>query len=102
MLVDYQLKMQAFHGIVKELVANEITIAKIAGQDHLQIKCTANTKDSEALTQTINTITTKTDCSYLYSYKGISFFDVSTKKIPLFLDTVENTPGATVTFMHDF
>ncbi len=95
-------RYEAFHGVVKELVTNEIKIAKIAGQDRLQIKCTANIKDPEALTQTINTIATKTDCSYLYGYKGTSFFDVPTKKIPLFLDTVKNTPAATVTFMHDF
>lgn len=95
-------RYEAFYEVVKELVANEIKIAKIAGQDRLQIKCTAHTKDPEALAQTINTITIKTDCSYLYGYKGISFFDVPTKKIPLFLDTVENTQGATVTFMHDF
>ncbi len=89
-------RYEAFHGVVKELVAKNIKIVKIAGQDRLQIKCT-NVKTPETLAQIINT-TGKTGCSYLYGYKGISFFDVPVKKIPLFLGTVEGT----VTFMHVF
>lgn len=95
-------RYEAFHGIVKELVAKGVKIAKIAGQNRLQIKCTTNTSDPEPLAQTIDTITNQTDCSYLYGYKGIFFFDVATKKIPRFIEKVENIPGTRVTFMHDF
>lgn len=102
-------RYEHFQETVKQLSALEINPRVIAGNDHIQLKCTVMADSVELLSARENELTRIDGCTELYRYKNkvndkLTFFamDVDTRHLAEVVNTIEHLEGASIKIMHDF
>lgn len=97
-----------FRDAIKQLAHKEIHLRKIAGHEHVMVKCDVVSDTNQNLEGTVNQLCQETSqAKLLYSYRdGVNtnrkmcLFDVSVKNIHDTLDALEKK--ATIPFIHNF
>ncbi|KTC78206.1 hypothetical protein [Legionella brunensis] len=106
-----------FQPTIRQLSENGIKLRKIAGQDHVQVKCFINTTDENALQDREERLKGVSKAKPLYaygdrihSYRKVCLFDVPVRELPEVLtdfdscgETVNETESdVKVKFIHNF
>ena len=92
------------------LTRENIKIKKMAGNDHVQVKCEIKAQDNKSLQQSLNSLQKLKKAKLLYSYEDniypyrrMCLFDVSVKTLQQTVKELnEEIPNVTVNFIHNF
>ena len=100
-------RYKAFQETLQALDNEGISLRRIAGQDHVQVKCLVDEADTNILTTKIEKMASTTNSKYLYRYtndvtpgRHFCFFDVPTKKLAETVRALE--ADCEVSFIHNF
>lgn len=100
----------AFQPTLKSLSHEGIHVRKLAGQDHVQIKCTIDAANAEQLQQRQAALNTATpDARAIYSYgdgihpnRRFCLFDAPVKDLHATVDALNAVENTQVKFIHNF
>lgn len=102
-------RYMAFQNAVHVLADEEIFIRKIAGQDHVQVKCVVDAKDKVSLKLHEEELRTTKKVKPLYTYvddihpnRRFSLFDVPVRNLHKTIDRLEKQDDVEVKFIHNF
>ena len=100
-------RYKAFKEVVPELAAQGILLRKIAGQDHVQVKCVVSKASQHAVNATCDQLNYIPEIRQLYTYQDrihanhkVCLFDVPVKNLHEKLEAIEQ--AAPVEFIHNF
>jgi len=98
-----------FRAAVHELETKAIRIRKIAGQDHVQVKCDLIASDEPTLKRHQDALNRTKNATPLYAYRDsihtnrrICLFDVPVANLHKTLNRLEKQEGTTIKFIHNF
>lgn len=99
----------AFQPAVRALAEQGIYLRKIAGQDHVQVKCVVNTDDVNSLFVNITAINQTKGATALYNYgdhihhnRRVCLFDVPVNNLHNTLSEFDKQDNVSVNFIHNF
>lgn len=98
-----------FRKAVHALADKNIHIRKIAGQDHVQVKCDLTALDEDQLRSRSTVLCQTEHATLLYTYRDgvhsnrqMCMFDVPVSNLDKTLDQLETKDGTTIPFIHNF
>lgn len=99
----------AFNPLVRDLGKNGITLRKIAGNEHLQVKCIIDADSPDSLLAKEDALNKTKKVEPLYTYsdrihanRKVCLFDVPIRNLHKTLERLEKQDDVNVTFIHNF
>ena len=99
----------AFQPAVRAMAEQGIHLRKIAGQDHVQVKCVVDTGDVDNLTEKTAALNSTNNVTALYTYsdrihsnRQMCLFDVPVKNLHETLYGLDQAEDVHVNFIHNF
>lgn len=102
-------RYKKFINIVKAMQAEDIHLRRIAGQDHIQVKCEITAEEKDSLEKRLESASSINAAQSLYAYgdclhtnRQILMFDAPVKNLDKTLDQLEQQDGTRIEFIHNF
>lgn len=99
----------AFQAVLAGFTAEGIDLKKIAGQDHVQVKCVVEAKESASLQENQQALEITNNAVPLYHYgdrvhanRRVCLFDVPVKQLQSTVKEMSRQEGVEVQFIHNF